>query len=657
MANIGYYHDGLGRGSAAEADEIVEVGHTPVDVTSLTPQVLATLKVLVIQNPSNVGYSAALVAALPAIQQAVANGLVVIIFDRHVTGAASLFPAGNGITMVRDVLENLAGSQQMNLGPQGSLIATTAFGAVTDTSLDNGNRSNHGYALASSLPSGSEVLLTRDNPAQVTAFTVFSGLGAFIYTTAPEDFYDNAAPGSVGVWEDFYVNMLIHGMAIAGIEPNPLVAVDDTVEVTEGVATTLNLLANETYSGGGSLRITAINGTAIAVGQTVTLASGSTVKLNANGALTYLSGGTANNINRGQSGSETFTYTVADGTGPKANTDIGQVNVNIAGDYTRIDGTGKSETLNGTAFDDTIDGKAGMDILYGNAGNDILNGGGGGQSDADQMYGGVGDDTYYVDSTRDLVSEVIEEGHDKVISSVSNYTLTANVEDLVLATGALNGTGNDLANAITGNAAANIINGIGGNDELDGGDGNDTLYGGAGGDSLFGGTGADTFIYKAVSDSQATVTRPPAGAQAAPVLGAGANTDVIYDLNISEGDKIDLTAIDASTRVAGNDDFVVVNAFTKVAGQMTVKTFGGLSMKGESGGPLNAHPSVGYILEGDTNGDGMADFTLLFNSPTALTVNDLRAAILGVSAWNITSIGSHASAPSAIQTTIPDLFH
>ena len=84
-----------------------------------------------------------------------------------------------------------------------------------------------------------------------------------------------------------------------------------------------------------------------------------------------------------------------------------------------------------------------------------------------------GNDTYVVDSTGDIVTELASEGTDLVQSSVA-LTLAANVENLTLTgTAAINGTGNALANTLVGNA---------GNNRLDGGAGSDTLKGGAGDD-------------------------------------------------------------------------------------------------------------------------------------------------------------------------------
>jgi Ca2+-binding RTX toxin-like protein len=113
--------------------------------------------------------------------------------------------------------------------------------------------------------------------------------------------------------------------------------------------------------------------------------------------------------------------------------------------------------------------------LYGNGGANLLDGGAG----ADIMRGGAGNDVYIVDDPGDLVFENASEGNDAVFASI-NYTLTANVETLVLqGSGNLSGTGNALDNKLYGNA------------------GDNTLDGGAGSDALTGGAGNDTFVFHA----------------------------------------------------------------------------------------------------------------------------------------------------------------
>ena len=146
-------------------------------------------------------------------------------------------------------------------------------------------------------------------------------------------------------------------------------------------------------------------------------------------------------------------------------------NLALAENSTAAVGTGNNldNTIIGNSLDNTISGLGGNDTLNGGAGSDTLDGGTG----ADTMAGGVGNDFYLVDDAADFIVESAGEGTDHVRTSV-DYTLSGNVENLTLLDGAIQGTGNGLANVITGNDADNILNGLGGADTLAGGIGNDT---------------------------------------------------------------------------------------------------------------------------------------------------------------------------------------
>ncbi|MEH2363424.1 hypothetical protein [Nostoc sp.] len=148
-------------------------------------------------------------------------------------------------------------------------------------------------------------------------------------------------------------------------------------------------------------------------------------------------------------------------------------------------------TIDGGAGDDTLTGGAGNDTLIGGFGDDTLIGGAG----DDSLNGGDGSDVYYVDSATDVVTETnasVAGGIDTVISSLADYTLGANLENLTLTgTGNSNGTGNTLNNRIIGSSGNNVLSGDAGDDTLVGVAGN-SLIGEI--DTLNGGIDSDIYI-------------------------------------------------------------------------------------------------------------------------------------------------------------------
>jgi len=129
------------------------------------------------------------------------------------------------------------------------------------------------------------------------------------------------------------------------------------------------------------------------------------------------------------------------------------------------------------------------------------------QIGGNQLFGGTGDDEYYVYSSLDEIFEEAGEGNDLVISTVS-YTLSENVETLRLSGGGLTGTGSGGDNTIEGEFfGTNTLIGGGGDDILIGGGFADTLQGGEGDDEMDGGAGFDVAVVSGgIANSQITVS-------------------------------------------------------------------------------------------------------------------------------------------------------
>ncbi len=238
-------------------------------------------------------------------------------------------------------------------------------------------------------------------------------------------------------------------------------------------------------------------------------------------------------------------------------------------------GAGADRFLNpgGTVLGDVILG-AGNDLydgrgaslvsgsVLGDIGNDTLIGGqaddrlsGGGQNDS--LDGGAGDDT--------------------LLGDAGNDTLRGGAGDDDLG----GGGGEDL---LVGGAGDDTLDGGAGTDTIRGGAGDDVIFGRTGADLMAGGPGADTFVFASVAEIG---------------LAAGSR-DRITDFRPDE-DVIDLSAIDANTALPGDQAFTfITGAFTGVAGQLRYAASTGL-------------------VQGDVDGDGIADFSLALSPGLGLT--------------------------------------
>ncbi len=214
--------------------------------------------------------------------------------------------------------------------------------------------------------------------------------------------------------------------------------------------------------------------------------------------------------------------------------------------------------------------------------------------------------------------------------------------EFTLATVGVTMSGGALDDRLAGSGAGDTISGAAGNDRLDGFAGADVLYGGTGADHLFGGDGNDTLHGDGGNDvlgggvgldhlfggpgndvlrGDAGNDRLTGGAGRDTMTG-GAGSDVFVFTDLADSavaapdlitdfarrvDKISLSQIDANSKLAGDQafTFIATKAFSGTAGQLRYFANEG-----------------GRMIEGDVNGDRIADFRIFLDDPVTLSATD-----------------------------------
>ncbi len=335
----------------------------------------------------------------------------------------------------------------------------------------------------------------------------------------------------------------------------------DYREKTLGVALTLNGATNATAFVGGVAEDTVRNIEQIYGGSGADTFAGDAAK-------NFINGFAGNDVLRGGAGNDNL---------------IGSIGIDTA-DY-RDKVAAVSVTLNlgvsvavsiGGVVEDQIQsieviygGSAG-DTVTGDASGNLLRGGGG----VDRFNGGGGIDAI---DFRDKTAAV-------VLALAGATTATATV----------GGVAEDQVRnveVIYGGTGADFFLGDGLANQLYGGAGNDTLRGLGGRDLLDGGAGLDVFIYNSLAESTVAL----------------AGRDTIQNFAVGQ-DDIRLTLIDANTTLAGNQAFVLGPLAAGQAGRLAVTAAGANT----------------WLVAGDVDGNGVADFAITVLSPVAPTATDFQ---------------------------------
>ncbi|NOJ43810.1 M10 family metallopeptidase C-terminal domain-containing protein, partial [Bradyrhizobium australiense] len=202
--------------------------------------------------------------------------------------------------------------------------------------------------------------------------------------------------------------------------------------------------------------------------------------------------------------------------------------------------------------------------------------------------------------------------HSGAFSSVGGLVNNIGIALNAIIEKAIGGSGND---KLTASDTGCTLTGGGGSDTLIGGAGNDKLIGGSGIDTLTGGSSGDTFVFLLGESSVAS-----------------GQHDRITDF-VSGADRIDLSGFDAISSTGSYDQFkfIATTAFHGVAGELNYF--------------YNSSAGI-TTLQGDTNGDGVADFAIDISGNVIISLSDLIGAyampvvVESLGATTLTQLGS-----------------
>lgn len=276
-----------------------------------------------------------------------------------------------------------------------------------------------------------------------------------------------------------------------------------------------------------------------------------------------------------------------------------------AGMQARIDGAGllagEDLTFDGSAETDArflVYGGKGADRVTGGLGNDIIFFGDEGRfAPGDVVNGGGGYDGLFLRGNYSI--DFNAPGYAGALANLENLTLSSAADERFASGGgsefdyyiawsdAQLGPGQTITISGALLQANETLTFLGsretdGSFRIFGGAADDLLFGGRGADLLFGGLGGDRMIGNGGND----VFRYDLAAESTPT-----GRDTIRDFAL--GDLIDLSRIDSDTLTPGDQAFSFIGAaaFSNKAGELRLSQGG-----------------LGWLVQGDTDGNGIADF-------------------------------------------------
>jgi hypothetical protein len=207
------------------ATVITNTGNTPLALAGLSAANLTGVDVLWILNSSNGTPGTIVTGNLADITSFVNAGHVLSFHDRNVNqggvSAATYLPGGGGISFTSLL------NATIDIQTGGTLVTNGPFGTLTNTSLDGGNFSDHGFATIGSLPAGAVSILNNGTAGNIVDFYYRSGAGAVYYSSIPLDFYLTGGndPPRTAIINTYAPNELTLQLSLAVPEPTTVVLV------------------------------------------------------------------------------------------------------------------------------------------------------------------------------------------------------------------------------------------------------------------------------------------------------------------------------------------------------------------------------------------------------------------------------------------------
>jgi Ca2+-binding RTX toxin-like protein len=490
--------------------------------------------------------------------------------------------------------------------------------------------------------------IAANGTGNAAANTIFAGYGDNVMDGAAG--IDTVSYARSGIAVDVWL-ALNSAQATGGSGNDTLVSIENLVGTAYGDRLRGNGLANRLEGGNGN--------------DTLSGGAGNDTLIGGGIDDDVLDGGDGNDLLQGSGRGSVASYATA-AAGVTVNLqfgtaqDTGGAGIDTVQGFNHLQGSAYADVLTGNDSNNILTGGNGSDIVRGGGGSDTLLGGNGNDSldggawGGDRLDGGVGTDVAnFTGGPTGLVVDLAlgtstsDEGGN-VLIDIENVLGSAN------------------ADVLRGNSLANVLDGVAGNDTLGGGDGNDTLRGGvgddvidggAGNDRIEGGDGPDTASFAtagaAVTVSLALTTQATGGGGndtllyvenlvgsafadtlrgnslanrldgggAADTLsgGGGADTfvfgtetdsapgamDNITDFSSAQGDRIDLSRIDANPLLFGDQAFTFIGS----AG----------FIDGNAAGQLRY---AGGIVYGSIDADADAEFAIAVTGAPALAASD-----------------------------------